>query len=106
MKLYNSLDEKYKNRITPYDYLDSIINKMELWKNIKLEYKEFNLTEIMDSVEFYDKINNKNNYPTTSNNGYNGNNFLQKFCNEKGHSTSECAGCKDAFYQNRLQNLQ
>ncbi|OUM60665.1 hypothetical protein PIROE2DRAFT_13530 [Piromyces sp. E2] len=75
MNLYNSLDKKFKNRITPYDYLDSIINKTEVWKDIKLEYKDkdFNLTEIMDSVEFYDKMyaelnkTNNNNYKSNQN---------------------------------------
>jgi len=123
LKLYNDLNDEYKLRITSYDYLDAIISKPAVWRSVKSEIKnkKITLSEAMEAVEFYDKMenelklktqnNNKNsNYNRSSNynnqSGYNNNNnnhnnsnfnnkhkvSFCKFCHEKGHSISDCSG--------------
>ncbi|KAL6628516.1 hypothetical protein U3516DRAFT_848907 [Neocallimastix sp. 'constans'] len=93
---------------------------LELYNNLNEEYK-LRICTTMEAVEFYDKMenelklktqnNNKNsNYNRSSNynnqSGYNNNNnnhnnsnfnnkhkvSFCKFCNEKGHSISDCSG--------------
>jgi len=122
LELYNNLNEEYKLRICTSDYLDSIINKTAVWRSVKSEIKnkKITLSEAIEAVEFYDKMenelklktqnNNKNsNYNRSSNynnqsgynynNNHNNSNFNNKhkvsfckFCHEKGHSISDCSG--------------
>jgi len=139
-ELYNKLDDKFKLRLFTSDYLDAIINKVSVWRNIKLETKNKDITieEAMEAAEFYDKLevelriktqnnngfsknkinkntnfnknpkfNNNNNINNSNNNHNNYNNYNNlnqsnfnnkqkvsfcKFCHEKGHSISDCAG--------------
>ena len=80
LKLYNDLNDEYKLRITSYDYLDAIISKPAVWRSVKSEIKnkKITLSEAMNAVEFYDKMENVLKLKTQNNNNLSTNNRNDK----------------------------
>eukprot|EP00833_Pecoramyces_ruminatium_P011002 jgi/Orpsp1_1/1185034/evm.model.c7180000092050.1 len=147
---YNKLTEEQK-RLSINDYLDSIINKTNTWKQVKVEErrKKLNLLTAMEAAEYFDKmekeyktktkgsnnnsINNKNIKNLNSNRNLNNNTFNNpnefrvnnqnsnigsnsknnnyrvqfcKFCNEKGHTRSDCPGYAQFQYLKYRDSVQ
>ncbi|ORX60739.1 hypothetical protein BCR36DRAFT_438714 [Piromyces finnis] len=77
MKLFNELDKNQQTRVTANDYLDSIINRTDIWRSVKSEFKQrrISLSEAMDAVEFYDEMNEELKYKTTPPNNNQRNNW-------------------------------
>ncbi|ORX53754.1 hypothetical protein BCR36DRAFT_442101 [Piromyces finnis] len=87
MKLFNELGKNQQTRVKANDYLDSIINRTDIWRSVKSEFKQrrISLSEAMDAVEFYDKMNeelnnfnsnkfNSNKFNCNNNSGFNNQN--------------------------------
>ncbi|KAG4084331.1 hypothetical protein H8356DRAFT_1436271 [Neocallimastix lanati (nom. inval.)] len=73
-ELYNDLSDDYKLRISPSDYLASIITKTAVWR------------KAMDAIDFYDKIENELKLKTQNNNNLASNNRNNKNSNYNGSS--------------------
>jgi len=101
MEIYNKLDDKSKLRVFPSDYLDTIINKVSVWRSVKSEIKdkEVNLIDVMETAEFYDKLENELRLKTQ----INSNNYTNK--NNKNLSYNKNSNAHNNNSTNPFHNI-